>query len=214
MSQGTQTDRRVGMWSAICVAALGGVYVSVGGIGVIMRPPGLAPLAQVDPYLAILEFLIILSAVALVTMMAAVHTWSPPEKKTFSLIAFAFMIAFAILTCSTHFASLTVGRQIVSGTMPQFSHQLSFSWPTIALALDLLAWDLFLGLSLLFAALVFQGDRQQNTLRIAMFVDATLCLAGTAGPLSGHMWLQLSAITGYAVVLPLVCILVARLFAR
>ena len=210
-----QTDRSIGMWSAISMAVLGGIYVCVGGVGVLMRPPGLAPLFQVDPYLAILEFLIILSAVALVAMMAAIHTWAPPESKTRSLIALAFMIAFAILTCSTHFTSLTVGRQIVPGSMPLVSQQLSMvTWPTIALALDLLAWDFFLGLSLLWAAPVFRGDRLQNMVRMFMYAGAFLCLAGTAAPLSGHMWLQVSAIVGYALVLPVVCILVARLFAR
>ena len=203
------------MWSAIGVAVLGGIYVCVGGIGVLMRPPGLAPLLQVDPYLAILEFLIVLSVVALVAMVAAIHTWAPPESKTRSLIALAFMIAFAIVTCSMHFASLTVGRQIASGAMPLVSQQLSMvTWPTIALALDLLAWDFFLGLSLLWAATVFRGDRQQDLVRIVMYAGAFLCLAGMAAPLSGHMWLQVSAIIGYAVVLPVVCILVARVFAR
>jgi len=203
------------MWSAIGVAVLGGIYVCVGGIGVLMRPPGLAPLLQVDPYLAILEFLIVLSVVALVAMVAAIHTWAPPESKTRSLIALAFMSAFAIVTCSIHFASLTVGRQIASGAMPLVSQQLSMvTWPTIALALDLLAWDFFLGLSLLRAATVFRGDRQQDLVRIVMYAGAFLCLAGMAAPLSGHMWLQVSAIIGYAVVLPVVCILVARVFAR
>ena len=210
MHHGTPTDRKLGMWSAICVAVLGGIYGFVGGIGVVMRPAGLAPLAQVDPYLATLEFLIILSAVALVALMAAIYACSPPEKKTSSLIAFAFMAAFAILTCSAHFASLTVGRQIVSEALPQVSRQLSMvTWPTIALALDLLAWDFFFGLSLLFAAPAFRG-----TIRTVMYVNALLCLFGTVAPLSGHMWLQLSAITGYAFVLPITCILLARLFAR
>jgi hypothetical protein len=198
------------MWSAISVAVLGGIYVCVGGMGVLMRPPGLAPLAQVDPYLAILEFLIILSAVALVAMMAAIYRYAPAETKACSLIALAFMIAFAVLTCSTHFASLTVGRQMAPATVPQVFKQLSMvTWPTIALALDLLAWDFFLGLSLLFAAPVFRG-----TIRIVMYVNAVLCLAGTVAPLSGQMWLQLSAIAGYAFVLPVNCILLARLFAR
>ncbi len=71
-----------------------------------------------------------------------------------------------------------------------------------------------LGLSLLFAAPVFRGDRLQNTVRIAMYVDGALCLAGTLGPLSGHMWLQFPAIVGYAFVLPVVCVLLAVLFAR
>ncbi len=163
-----------------------------------------------DPYLAILEFLIILSAVSLVVMMAAVYAYASRETKTCSLVALAFMLAFAVLTCSTHFASLTVGRQIASETMPQFSRQLSFGeWPTLSLALDLLGWDFLLGLSLLFAAPVFRGERLQNTVGVAMYVDGALCVAGTLGPLSGHLWLQLPAIVGYAFVLPVVCVFVA-----
>ena len=79
----------------------------VGLIGVVARPPSPGPLRQVDPYLAILEALIILFAVVLVAMMVAVYTFAHPERKTFSLAALAFIICFAVLTCGVHFASLT-----------------------------------------------------------------------------------------------------------
>lgn len=215
MTEWTPADRSLGIWSARGVAVLGVVYVLVGIIGVVERPPGLPSLRQVDPYLAILEFLIILSAVCLVVLMAAVYAYAPPGNKTYGLVALAFMVAFAVLTWSTHFASLTVGRQIAFESMPGFSRQLSFGeWPTLSLSLDLLGWDFLLGLSLLFAAPVFWGDRLQNMVRIAMNVDGALCLAGTLGPLSGHMWLQFPAIVGYAFVLPVVCVLLAVLFVR
>ena len=214
MAEWTQADRSLGIWSARSGAVLGVVYVLVGMIGVVERPPGLPPLRQVDPYLAILEFLIILFAVSLVVLMAAVYAYAPPRNKTYGLVALAFMIAFAVLTWSTHFASLTVGRQIAFENTPWLSRQLSFGWPTLSLSLDLLGWDFLLGLSLLFAAPVFRGDRLQNMVRIAMYVDGALCLAGTLGPLSGHMWLQFPAIVGYAFVLPVVCVLLAVLFAR
>ncbi len=140
MSEWMQTDRRIGMCSAISVAAIGMVYVITGLIGVVARPPNSAPLHQVDPYLAILEYLIILSAAAQVVMMAAVYAYAPPDKKTYGLAALAFIIVFAVLTCSVHFASLTVGRQIESKVTPQFLRQLSFEgWPTLALAVELLA---------------------------------------------------------------------------
>lgn len=119
LNQGTAIDRKIGMWSAMSVAVLGGLYICVGVVGVSMRPPGLGPLVQVDPYLAVLEFLIILTAVALVAMMAAVHACASPANKTCGLTALAFMIAFALLTCSTHFVSLTIGRQISSEFMPR-----------------------------------------------------------------------------------------------
>jgi len=111
MSEWTQTDWRVGMWSAMSGATIGAIFVVVGLIGVVARPPSPEALHQVDPYLAILETLMFLFAVLLVVRMAAVCAYAPPERKTFSLAALAFIICFAVTTCGVHFASLTVGRQ-------------------------------------------------------------------------------------------------------
>src|SRR5262249_3176770 len=55
------------------------------------------------------------------------------------------MIIFALLTSSVHFVQLTVVRQLQS-TKALVPDMLQFyPWPSTALALDLLAWDLFLG---------------------------------------------------------------------
>ena len=215
MGQYKAADRRLGMWSALMVAALGVAYVITGAIGLPGRPPGSEPLRQVDPYLAILEVLIILSAVTLVVMMAAVYAYASSEKKTCSLAAFAFMVMFAVITCGVHFVSLSVGRQLQADALPLLSRQLSFEkWPSIALALDLLSWDFFLGLSLLFAAPVFRGDRFQDWLCRMMFSGGLLCLGGTLGPAFGRMKIQYLAIAGYAFVLPVACGLLALVFKR
>jgi hypothetical protein len=169
MVEWTTTNRRIGTWSATSVAAIAFVYVIVGIIGVVARPPGSHALRQVDPYLAILEALIMLAAVGLVVMMAAVYGCGPSERKICSLAALAFMISFAVLTCSIHFASLSVGRQIDPKALAVLFQQLSVnSWPALAMAVELLAWDFFMGLSLLFAAPVFRGDRLQDRIRIGM----------------------------------------------
>jgi hypothetical protein len=163
-----------------------------------------------------LEILMSLCAVALVVMMAAVYCYAPPDRKTHSLAAPACMIVFVVLTCSVHFVSLTVGRQIEPKVVSALlSQQLSFEqWPTLALALDLLAWDFFLGLSLLFAAPVFKGDGPPNRVRISMIVAGMLCLAGVLGPALGQMHIQYLGIGGYAFVLPVACFLLAMLFRR
>jgi len=213
MSEWTQTDRRIGIWSATSAATIGVIYVVVGLIGIAARPPSRLALSQVDPYLAILEVLIILSAVTLVTMMAAVQTYAGPECETIGVTAFAFIICFAVLTCGVHFASLTVGRQIDPRALSLLSHQLSFEWPTLALALDLLAWNFFLGLALVFAAQVFKGEAALRV-RVSMTLAGTLCLTGTLGPASGHLRIQYLAIAGYAFALPISCVLLAMLFWR
>ena len=214
MSEWTQTDRRIAMWSATSAATIGVIFVVVGLIGVVARPPSSEALRQVDPYLAILEILMILFAVVLVIMTAAVYTYAPPDRKTFALAALAFVVVFAGLTTGMHFASLTVGRQIDVGALPLLAHQLSFEeWPMLAMSLDLLAWDFFLALSLLFAARVFKGVATRRV-RVTMTVAGTLCMAGTLGPASGYLHIQYLGIAGYAFALPVACALLAIFFRK
>lgn len=213
MTEWTHMDRRIGVWSATSAATIGVLFVIIGLIGVIARPPSGSLLHQVDPYLAVLEILMILSAVALVIMMAAVYTYAAPDRKTVALMALAFMILFAVVTCSVHFASLTVGRQIDPVGLPNLPHQLSLEkWPTLAMSLDLLAWDFFLGLSVVFAAVVFKGEGRARSVRVSMLVAGTLCLAGTLGPASGYLQIQFLGIAGYAFSLTVACALLAMLF--
>jgi hypothetical protein len=212
MSDWMHTDRFVGMWAAGCAAIIGVLFVLVGLIGVTARPPSSDTLRQVDPYLAILETLMILFTVALVITISAVHACAPPERKIFSLAALAFNICFAVLTCGVHFVSLTVGRQIRPEALSLQPHQLSFEeWPSIAMSLDLLAWDFFLGLSLIFAARAFRGKATLRP-RVGLTVAGLLCLAGSLGPASGNLRIQYLGIAGYAFVLPIVCAFLSMAF--
>jgi len=210
MNQLERKVLRLGAWSAFSTAIVGALYVFVGALGVIFRPQGSALLDQVDPYLAVLEILIILSALMLVTMMCAVHCYAKSEQKTITLAALSFTIIFAALTSSLHFISLTVARQVnpkVDGTRVS---QLSFEgWPTVAASLDFLAWDLFLGLSFLLASRFFSGRTKAFMTACGLF-----CLLGFLGPVSGHLRIQFLAIAGYGFILPVACVLVGLHFRR
>ncbi len=215
MSHWTETDRRIGVWSAASGAAIAAVYVITGFVGVLARPSTATLLQQVDPYLAILEILIILFTVALIAIQASVYAFAPPDKKTYALLALTFAVAFAVLTCAVHFVALTVGRQVKPEAMPRLLQQLSFDhWPSVALTLEFLAWDYFVGLSLLFDAAVFSGGGLRAYVRASMIVAGSLCLAGTPGALVGNLRFQWLAIAGYAFALPVVCVLLAILFHR
>ena len=107
MRDWTQRDRHIGIWSAASVPAIVVVYVIVGLIGVVVHPPSANLLSQVDPYLAILEVLLSPAALHLIVLMAAIYAYAPSDRKTLALAALAFTVAFAILTCGAHFASLT-----------------------------------------------------------------------------------------------------------
>jgi hypothetical protein len=191
---------RLGSWSALAVFLIGVIYAITLAIGLALF--GLTePIA--DPVLAIMEVLTLLSAPALVVVMAAVHGYAPPERKTYSLTALAFMILAAGATSAVHFVELTAFRQM--GTA-------GIAWPSGAYALELLAWDVFLGLSLLFAAPVFENHGLARVVRRGLLVSGFLCLAGVLGPALGDMRLQRVGVLGYAGVLPLVCLMLSRLF--
>ena len=61
------------------------------------------------------------------------------------------------LTCSVHFVILTLSRQPEFTAQPWLPLVLSFKWPSVVYALDILGWDDFFPLSMLFAAPVFWG---------------------------------------------------------
>ena len=205
----------MGMTSAITVVVIVVVYVLTGLMGVVARPQRSRLLQQVDPYLAILEYLIILAAVTLVVLMAAVYAYARPERKIYGRAALAFMIIFATLTCSVHFALLTVGRHIDANAAPELSRQLTvMDWPAMPMAVELLAWDFFFGLAMLFASRVFRGDRLQDYARASMSASGILCVVATLGPVTGNMRIAWLGIVGYAFVLPIACALLAVLFAR
>jgi len=121
------------------------------------------------------------SALLLLLMMGAVHAYAAPEHKTFSLIAFGLMVCAMSLTGTVHFVELTALRQL--GTA-------GIAWPSVPYAVELLAWNLLLGLSLLFASRVFERDGRAVRVRHSLTVCGALCLGGTIGPAVGDMRLQ------------------------
>ena len=193
---------QVGRWAASAVALIGLAYVVALAFGFarvgLEEPVG-------DPVLAVMEALTLLSAVAILVTMAVIYLEAPAERKIFALLALAFTVLFAGTTSVVHFVELTALRQMGEG---------GIAWPSVGYAAELLAWDGFLGLALLAAAPVFTGGGAERRLRRALWLCGGLTLLGTVGPVVGDMRLQRIGILGYAVVLPVVFVLLARRFAQ
>lgn len=194
------SSNRLGRWSAAAVCLIGVAYVVTLAAG--FAAHGLAE-PIVDPILAIMEVLTLMSAPLMVVVMAAIHGYASVNRKMYGLIALAFTTLFAGTTSVVHFVELTALRQLGSG---------GIVWPSAVYALELLAWDVFLGLALLFAAQVFDGDGLERSVRRGLLVTGLLCVAGIIGPAVGNMRLQLVGVFGYAGVLPVVCFMLTRLF--
>lgn len=193
---------RLGFLSASGLVIIGIAYAIATAIGI--ADAGLnKPI--VDPALAAMEIITLMAAPLIVVMMAAVYGHASEDRKTPGLIALSFSVLMAGLTSGVHFVALTAGRQ---------TNFTALEWPSTLYALELLAWDVFLGLALLFAAPVFAGPRLNAVARWSVTIAGTLCLAGAIGPITDNMVIQRIGILGYGVAFPVACLILALVFHR
>lgn len=192
---------RPGFVAAWSLAGVGLLYAAV--VAAAIADVGAEPIR--DPVLAVMEVLTVLAALLVVVVMAAVYERAAPHARHYASIALSFAVVMAGLTSAVHFVALSAGRQ---------TGLTALAWPSTLYAVELLAWDLFLGLSLLFAAPVFKGPGLQNAVRWSLTVTGGLCLLGTAGPLTGDMAVQRIGMAGYGVGLPITSALMALAFRQ
>ena len=204
--------RRLGIVAAVSAGVLLVAYAVTLGVGLATLASPDEPIR--DPMFTILEILILVLMPVLVAVMTAVHAWAPPRAKAFGLAAVAFMTLVAGLTSVVHFVILTLSRQDAFAGQPWLPLVTSFTWPSVVYALDILAWDVFFALAMLFAAPVFAGPGLARGVRTTMTVSGALSLAGLLGVVYGDMQLRNVGIVGYVGVFLVVTILLAVLFVR
>jgi hypothetical protein len=208
----TATARRLGIFSAAATIILLVAYAVTLAMGLASLESPQQPIG--DPMFTLLEILIIIMMPAMVALMVTVHAWAPMHAKTLSLTSLVFMGMLAGLTCSVHFCILTLSRQPEFTAQPWLPLVLSFNWPSVVYALDILGWDVFFPLSMLFAAPVFWGSRLAAWIRVLMTASGVLALAGLSGVVVGDMQLRNIGIVGYVGVFLVVTALLAVLFYR
>jgi len=208
----THASRQIGRAAALALVFFGVAYAIITIVGLVSLKSPQQPIP--DPFNFLMELLIVVTAPLYVAVMVAVHAYAAREVKVYSLMALAFMIVCAAITSSVHFVMLTVSRQVEFTSVSWMPLFLSWKWPSVIYAVDILAWDWFYGLSLLFAALVFKGGRLQTAVRIAMAVSGMLSLAGLIFLPFGDIQLRMIGILGYAGLGPVVYLLVAIVLGR
>jgi hypothetical protein len=194
------TGQRLGTISGASIVWVGAAYVLVLALGFARH--GLSePIG--DPILAVMEVLTLASALPLVSLIVAILLVAPEERRGHGVLAVCFIVMFAAATSGVHVVELTAGRQLGAPGLV---------WPSATYAVELLAWDLFLGTALLFGAAAMDPRHSSAALRRSVQGTGLLCLAGLIGPLVGNMRLQLVGVFSYAVALPVVAFALARWF--
>ena len=204
--------RTVGKTACLAIFLLGIVYAITTLLGLLSLESPYDPIG--DPYFTIMEILTILLASLMVIATVAIHAYASPEHKVYSLAAVCFMVIMACITSIVHFVILAVGHQIKYEETAGFSFLLSFRWPSVAYALDILAWDWFFALSILVAAPVFRTGKLEKMARTLMTICGILSLAGLIGVPLANMQIRNIGIIGYAVIAPVVFLLIGIILGR
>lgn len=208
----TPQHRAIGRVAAWAAAFLLILYIPTTLLGFLSLKSPQDPIG--DPYVTIMELLIVLIAPLLVATMVAVHAYASPDAKVYSLTALVLMALLAGTTSCVHFVILSVGRQLEATGQAWVPLLLAFKWPSVFYTLDILAWDWFYALSMLCAAAVFRAGGLERALRTVMIVSGVLSLAGLVGVPLGNMQVRDIGIVGYAVVAPAVFLLLGVVFGR
>jgi hypothetical protein len=208
---GTTTDRWIGMWSARVLAAFGVAYA-------VSMVAGFAAMGNLskpleDPYLAIMEVLILIMAPVLVLLAVVIHACAPEGTKTYSMTALGWMLLVAGFTMTVHLVQLTVVRRIDPSAIHGFQYLFNWHWPSVLYGVDIVAWDIFFALALLFAAPVFHAAGHV-AVRNGLLIAGAMCLVGVIGPAVNHIALRQIGIIGYAIVWPIVCVPLSNAFRQ
>lgn len=197
--------RRITMASAAVTVALGAAYVATFVTWLVRVRTPAEPVG--DPYLALMEGLTILAALALLGLFAGLHRLLATAHAPRLGWATGLWALGTLLTLGVHSLQLTLVRDgWRAGTEPDYR----LLWPSTSLAVEYAAWDLCLGVALLLAAGPCGSRRATRGAGRLFAVAGGLCLAALSGPLTGHIALNLLALVGYGVLLPVGAALLVR----
>jgi hypothetical protein len=203
--------RRIGMASGYGLAVLIALYLATLVAGLVDLPRPDAPIR--DPYFTAMELLILAIAPAAVALFAALALAAAPGARLAALFALASIAAMAALTMTVHFAVLTLSRApLFAGG--GWDWLFAFRWPSVAYALDILAWDVFFAGGALAASALFPGGGRARLIRALLVASGALALAGLAGVALADMRVRAIGVLGYAVVFPAASALIGEHFRR
>lgn len=207
----TSQHRTVGMAAAWALFFLGLLYAVTTLLGLLSLRSPADPIGE--PFFSMMELLILVMALLLVVIMIVVHAYAPDKVRIFSLTALICMVLMAGITSSVHFVILTLGHALAATNAAWHSVLLAFKWPSIAYALDILAWDWFFALAMLFAVPVFRAStRLEAAVRILMILSGVLSLAGLIGVPLQNMQVRNVGIIGYGLMAPVVFLVLGFVF--
>ena len=167
----------------------------------------------VEPYTTAFSVLILISALIMVFYWVLIYFSIPAEKKVYGLSSLLMIVIFTTLTSINRFVALTVVKQsLASGNTNGLEWFLPYSWPSVMLALEILAWGGFFGLACLSLAPVFTHDKFERTIFWVLIITGILSLCAIFGQIINSILLNFAGLIAWGPGFTLVSFLTAKWF--
>ena len=189
----------IGFWSALS-GFLSFVVFTGCFVGIAILGPA-AEWTTLDDYIAassrssqslqhVAQLSMLVFAPLFVVLLNCIHEVAVGDRKFLTRIGLSFGIAAMVLISAMYFVQLgTVRLSLQSGHLDGIEPFLQFYPHAAILSLRMLGWTLFLGLSTLFIAPVFSGNRLDSVIRVALLANGAVCLLGGVGYLLDSFWI-------------------------
>jgi hypothetical protein len=182
---------RLGLWSALLVAALFVLYTvlftAIAATAPLFRWTDLAgyvAFAQANPQglQHTARAAMLLFGPALVVLFAALAELAPPARALPARLAVYFGVAFAVLSGACYFVQISAVRvALAQGSLAGLEQVVQANPYSAWAAANMLGFTLFLGLASLFVAPAIPGRGAARVARAAWVVNGVCCLLGGVG---------------------------------
>ncbi|MBR6080988.1 MAG: hypothetical protein IKP60_12635 [Treponema sp.] len=163
-------------------------------------------ISKADIALTIWELMTVISGpIVLLVLLELSHSLSCSDLNRRAMQV--FMGCTCALTGAAHIVNIAVTRRLMSeGVDVPLYFQIG-QWPSVEMAVDYLAWGLFMGLAFICLGLpVASTDKTTRSLKVISLINGILCLIGFIGALFINENIWYLAPMGYGFGLLILCI--------
>jgi hypothetical protein len=185
------SSSKLGFWSAVgCVVTF--IFYTVCFVAILMNAP-IFTWTNFQDYVAytnaynqtwkyIAQTDMLLFGILYIILLNSIYDQAQPNVKGMLRLGLIFGVLFALLSGAHYFVQITTVRLSIQKGYTDGLLQFIQAYPYSGLAaMNMLGWTLFLGLSSLFVAPAFAGDRLAKLLRFSFIANGLFCLIGGIG---------------------------------
>lgn len=168
--------------------------------------------SQADAALTVWEMMTVISGpIVLLVLLETSHRLATPD--IYRMLMVALMACVCALTGVAHIVNITVTRKLMQEGVAVPPYFQIGQWPSVEMAVDYLAWGLFMGLAFLCIGVpAVAGSKSERRIRIVSLFNSILCLIGFIGAVFINENIWYLAPLGYGFGLLILCILQLNLY--